>query len=396
MSYLINRTPPARLKCLHNLMLFAVSKFKLSDTFYMGDLQYDNANKNVHHTCDLLIDDKSLGMKYCPYLENPLSDAGCNLTNGVLLDSTKKKEVSNTVNSLEALGFLNRENRELSLTKAGINFAKTPFSSTKMHTILEKAILGYGLSVGVLAQIYQLNEDEFSTDEISVGYPNTNEVITIDNQNITLSSGSQPDSNVRSKSTILAWLTACGFIVPKPFYDKISDTQLAHIQTLEYILSKNRNIKFYKTLSFPSHIFTKKYEVKNPLDYDNFTKNAGALRENGQEDSREITLKFEDILKNRRLAIVYLLNQAYLNKKKINFSKIIHFLKQAPKYFLINNETFENTMQIELNFAFVCGIPYKVEKNRLLKPLVSANPLVLCKNAPKEIIHYLTTFNDYE
>jgi len=136
---------------------------------------FDTKNKNIHQYCDLLVKDESLNLKYCPYLENPLSDAGCNLTNGVLSDSTKRKEISNTVNSLDALGLLKRIDRNLQITELGLLFAKTKYKSAKMHDIIKKAVLNYSLCVGVLHQIKELDKQEFATSEIYVGYPSTNE-----------------------------------------------------------------------------------------------------------------------------------------------------------------------------------------------------------------------------
>ena len=82
MTYLINRTPPARLRCLHYLIQFACDKFGLNE-FFMGDLLFDPKQKNIHDYCKLLIIDKNLNQKYCPFLQNPLSQAGCSLTKGI-------------------------------------------------------------------------------------------------------------------------------------------------------------------------------------------------------------------------------------------------------------------------------------------------------------------------
>jgi len=395
MSYLINRSSTARLKCLHNIMKFAVGKYKLTDIFNMSDLMYNAEEKNIHHFCDLLTEDKSLKLKYCPYLENPLSDAGCNLTNGVLLDSTRHKEISNTINSLDALGFLERIDRNLKITQLGLLFAKTKYENTKMHEVIKKAVLNYGLCIGVLHQIKELDKQEFSTNEIYVGYPVTDETYKQNNQNVIISSGSQPDANTRTRSCILAWLTAAGFIVPSQFYlDNLKNNNL-HNETLKYNLSKTRNLHLYKVLNLPLEIFESKFTVNNPLNYDNFTKLTGALRENGQKASREITMQFENTIKNRRLAIVYLFNKAFLKKKKIDFSKLVKHLIIKPEYFVIDKTDFERVLQIELQFANNCGIPYKIHKNLIIEPIVSVNEITICKNAPDEVIEYLNKFKGF-
>lgn len=397
MSFLINRAPAARFKCLHNIMQLAVNKFSLSDSFNLTDLMYDAQKINIYNFCDLLINDTSLNLKYCPYLKNPLSDAGCNLTNGVYYDSTKRKEVSNTANSLDALGFLKREDRDLRITELGLKFAKTKYESRDMHKIIKKAVLNYGLCIGVLYQIKELNKTEFTKNEVYVGYPFTNEKILVNNQNITVSSGSQPDANTRTKSCILAWLTTAGFIIPKQYYSDKIKPEYTHIDTMKYNLSKIRNLQNHIVFDFPNYIFQKreKFIVNNPFDYDNFTKNTGALRENGQKASREITMRYEQHIKNRRLAIVYLLNKAYLNSKKIDYKKLIIFLKSKPDYFVISERDFKRVMSVELQFANNCGIPYKILQGMVIEPITGINSIALCKNAPTQVIEYLNTFEGF-
>jgi hypothetical protein len=274
-------------------------------------------------------------------------------------------------------------------------FAQTPFESMEMLEQLRRAVLNYGVCIGVLAQIKNFQKTRFFTDEITIGYPITNEVIVENGQNINVSSGSQPDSNTRTKSCILAWLVTCGFIIPEQLKTSITNPKLTHIQVLDYVLDKNRSLRNYELFEFPNEIFKDKFIVSNPLDYHNFTKNTGALRENGQQISREITMKFENVIKNRRLAIVYTLNKAYNISRSVNFDKLITFLERSPA-FIINNQDFRRVMQIELNFANTCGIPFEIYNNLRLKPLVGVNEKVLLKNAPIEIIKYLNKFKNYE
>ena len=395
MSYLINRSPTARLKCLHNIMKLAIGKYTLTDTFNLSDLKYNADEINIHQFCDLLVKDSSLNIKYCPYLENPLSEAGCNLTNGILLDSTKQKEISNTVNSLDALGLLKRTERSIKITDLGLKFAQTKYESAEMHDIIKKAVLNYGLCVGVLHQIKELDKQVFSTNEIYVGYPVTNETYQQNNQNVIISSGSQPDANTRTRSSILAWLTAAGFIIPNQYYSEKLNPKTLHIETLKYNLSKSRNLHLYNVLNLPDDIFSNNFVVSNPFDYDNFTKLTGALRENGQKASREITMQFESTIKNRRLAIVYLLNKAYLHKNKIDFKQLKTFLINKPEFFVINKGDFERVLQVELQFANNCGIPFIIHPNLIIEPVVSLNQTTICKNAPENVIEYLNNFKGF-
>lgn len=183
--------------------------------------------------------------------------------------------------------------------------------------------------------------------------------------------------------------------MPKQYYSESLNPLNSHIYTLKYNLAKSRNIHIYQVLDFPNEIFEDKFIVTNPLDYDNFTKLTGALRENRQQASREITMQFEKIIKNRRLAIVYLLNKAYLNNKKLNLKKLTTFLSKKAEYFVIDKADFEWVMQIELQFANICGIPYIIRQNHIIEPVVSVNETILCNNAPAEVIEYLNKFKGF-
>ena len=142
-------------------------------------------------------------------------------------------------------------------------------------------------------------------------------------------------------------------------------------------------------------IINKRFIVDNPLDYDNFTKNTGALRENGQKVSREATMKFESIIKNRRLAIVFLLNKCYRKKKLINFDDLVSFLLMDKEYFIINKNEFSDVMSKELFFAYMCGIPFTINSNKNLMPMVGINEKIICKNAPQPALNFLDKFKQF-
>ena len=44
-----------------------------------------------------------------------------------------------------------------------------------MLQIIRKAVSGYGMFIGFLAQIKLLGKNSFDTNEITLGYPNSNE-----------------------------------------------------------------------------------------------------------------------------------------------------------------------------------------------------------------------------
>lgn len=391
MSFLINRNPPARLQCLHGLCKMILNRFGTEQTFRMSEIKYDPNSENIHSYCELLIRNTSLNINYCPYKENPLNTSGCSLTNGISDDTTKSKEVSNTVNALHALGFLIRRGNSLQLSLTGKEFSLIDFTSPEMLPHIRKAVLKYGLFVGFMFQLSRLNSQVFNSDEISVGYPRSNEKINLDGEIITLSSGSENDSNTRTKSCILAWAISAGFISPISLLNKYNPL-IPHVTSSEYILKSNRNERTFKILDIPTFLFNGSFISENPLDYKNLTKNIGALRENNQKNIRDLTLKFEPKIQNRRFAICYLLNEAFKKKKLLSFTKMIEFLSNYD-LFIIDKESFYYTMSEEINIAFIAGIPFDNIDGDNLKPLVGLNIDELTLNAPMEVINALNKYS---
>ncbi|MBS1578315.1 MAG: hypothetical protein JST29_01590 [Bacteroidetes bacterium] len=392
MAYLINRNPPARLQCLHSLAKFIFNTYGVNVTFRMTDIKYDDRKINIHSFCDLLVENSALGIKYCPYKENPLSKSGCSLTNGLFEDSTKSKEVSNTVNALHALGFINRIGNNLSLTLEGANFANNLFSSKSILPIIQSAVLNYGLFIGLMYQLYTLNKDTFDTDEIIVGYPSANESFFYEGEYVTISSGSEDDSNTRTKSCLLAWATTCGFICPIPLLNEY-EKELSHVSSSSYILQSSRNLRKYKIMHVPKNLFGGTFITNRPLDYKNLTKNIGALRENNQKQIRELTMMLEPKIQNRRFAVLYLLAKAFNVKKNISLKLLVDFLLQFEDMFVIEKESFFDVMCEEIKIAFISGIPFEILNNDILKPMTGLNLEELKSNAPQELI---TTLDKYE
>ena len=64
-------------------------------------------------------------------------------------------------------------------------------------------------------------------------------------------------------------------------------------------------------------------------------------------------------------------------------------LKKYPKFFVVNQETFDNIMMVDLKICFVAGIPYSVISGSFLKPLVGVNIKELSINTPIEILSLL-------
>lgn len=394
MAYLINRNPPGRIECLHNLCKFISSKYNIGEQFNMKDIKYNAQEDNILNHCNLLKSNSLLNIKYCPYKDNPLNTSGCSLTNGVNDDTTKSKEISNTVNALDSLGFLYRRKRNIEITHQGLLFAKTEYNSIEMLQIIRKAVSGYGMFIGFLAQIKLLGKNSFDTNEITLGYPNSNEKILYEGNSIIISGGSESDSNTRTKSCLLAWGISCGFFIPENLDNDSYDADTIYQEvTRNYTLAKKRNLRKYKITNFPDYLFNGNHIVTKPLDYNNLTKNTGALRENNQAKIRELTLKVEPKIKNRRYAIIYALNKAYLEKTTLDFDTLIDFLNNYPDLFIVNQESFEDVMYSELNIAFMVGTPFSIGINNELKPLVGVDMSEVNLGAPDDLINVMNKFN---
>lgn len=387
MSYLINRTPPARLRCLHHLVQLAYSKF-WENEFFMGDLLFNGDAENIHSYCTLLTKDPNLWIKFCPYLQNPLSNAGCYLTRWVEDDSTKKKEISNSVNSLDALWLLKRTWRKLRVTELWIKFASTKFESREWLEIAKLAICQYGQAVWLLYQISKSNT-VFSTRELHVGYPNTNEHLLINDEIIEISSWSTNDTNTRTKSCLLAWFTTVWFIIPESLFSGDTAIDDPHLQTNKFITQRTiRNENRYYKWKIPE-IFEGNFIVECPFDYNNLAKDSTALRENGQQVSREATMKNDWIIRNRRFAILYTLTLCFENKKLLNFQSLLKVMEENHKHFVINKETFPEALRNDLDIALMSWIPFEVLSEVLLKPLTWLNKGVLTLNAPSEVVELI-------
>jgi len=350
----------------------------------MGDLLYDKWGINIHSFCELLVKDKDLWISYCPFLQNPLSASGCYLTKSVDEDSTKRKEVSNSVNSLDALNLFNRVWRTLEITELWIEFANADFHTDKWLKLAREAVTSYWLAVGVLNDISKF-WNEFNTKSLYIKwYPTTNEYIIQDWTRIEISSWSKTDSNTRTKSCLLAWFTTVWFIIPKSIYEK--RWWLPQISTNDYLVNKSiRNESTYIVLEMP-HL--ENLIVSKPLNYDNLTKNSKALRENWQKLSREITMHYDNTIKNRRFALVYSLNKAFENWSSIDFKTLLSKLIKYKDEFVIDIDNFEEVMWLELPIADMCWLVYNINWN-IITPITWVDNDVLTLWIPENIVDIL-------
>lgn len=375
MAYLINRNPAARFECLHALMKFLAQSYK-KEPFNLKDVKYDpDDNYTVKDYCSLLKASSGF-LKYCPFKSNPLDQSGCSLTNGrdPSSDSTKSKEVSNTINALHGLGFVYRNNREITITNEGFKFADNEYNTAKMSEVILHSILNYGPIIGMLSEIIDCKpNDLINIEDFKVGYPSTQEVVEYDGQKVRISSGSEKDSMTRTKSCLIAWMTQAGIIEPIGIIP--SDSNFSQLRYRNFINNSTRNIQQYRVLKDIRLLLKSVRKVNRPLDYNNLTKLTRALRENNQEKIRKATIQFESIIKNRRFAIIYLLNESHLLGKLLSYSRLVKFLQGYPELFVINNDDYDLIINKELKIASLSGIPFKAIDNNgiFLKPLVSIN-----------------------
>lgn len=390
MAFLINRNPPARFECLHALLKFLLANYGTSYGFSLTETKFNPQTDNVHKYCSLLTC-SSIGIKYCPYKQNPLDAAGCALTNGVDEDTTKTKEVGNTVNALHGLGFVKRDNNKIWIQESGVAFANAIYGSEEMQKIISKAIINYGPIVGLLNQINNIKDsnDIFDSRDIVVGYPNTSEIVNYEDYNIELSTGSKKDSNTRTRSSLLAWLTTGGYIRPKEL-KPLGANEFPHYEYRNFLNLPHRGETKYKVIK--SFNFADGFETERPLDYKNLTKLTAALREHNQDVIRKATLHYEKIIKNRRFAIIYLLNRAYQNNTYLSLDKLIDFMFENKSSLLTTEADITELLYSEMEICNMAGIPFDVINSFgkiKFKPLCGINIEELSSTANEEVVSLL-------
>lgn len=392
MAFLINRKAPSRIECLHSLVKFLYTNFKYNK-FTLEDCMFSREEDNIHNYCSL-IEDTDFGFK-CPFKESPLSDAGCYITNGKYEDTTKKKEVSNTVNALHGMGLLKRDNHDVVVTDQGAKFAELGLFEQRTSELVRNAILSYGPVIGVIDEIEKIsNNGVFSASDISVGYPVTEEIVEVDGVYVTISSGSTTDANTRSRSCYLSWLVTAGVIAPIGVPCDC-ESNIPYQKYRSFLNADTLKARKYKLLVDPKYLYQSIGETKCPLDYINLTKLTRALRENGQTLIREVTMRYENRIQNRRFAIVYLLNKAYKNKSYVEVEKLQDFMLSHEKEFIISTENFNEVLLEELHIANVAGIPFNSiteSSNIKLYPKIGINLSELCKGVDKKLIILLEKF----
>lgn len=254
MARLINRNPSGRLICLHALVQTLNKKFCGTKSFTINDLKYDATNSiNITDYCTILIKPTSSGKEVCPYLDNPISNAKCYLTQSIQHDTQKSKSASDALNALDGLGFVKRNGNNSVLTNTGIKFAESEFTTQKWLQIARNAVLSYGPFVGLLYKINKISDNNpklIDKSKIRLGYPKTNELIVYRGKSVRLSTGSEEDTITRSMAVMFSWAVTTGFAYPLKIERPGKDEQW-HIDVQEFVNKKNgcpQNIIFTSLL----------------------------------------------------------------------------------------------------------------------------------------------------
>ena len=384
MSMLLNRKYGSRLECLFYILQSLYAKYGTTHSFGLQNIKFDDNDKfNVHHFCNKLT--TCVGMNCCPYLINPLNRSKCYATQSVESDTTKSKAVSDVGGSLEALGFITRESRNLfKISKNGELWLNTNFGTTQWQEQALNGVLSYGPIIGLLHKI--LSEPEtFSCTGLYVGYPRTEEKVVYEDRTIYLSTDSQRDSNTRTLSRLIGWCVAVGIIEPETA--EINDSPVAYIKYKQFLDAPELTIRRFRKTDIFKAIWEKDIFVQNPLSLSRLHKNVGSLRENNIEILRQLTMQYNDRILNRRFVFVCALNYCKGNNRTLNIHKLVEIMLQnADLFFIPGNDPFI-TMESESAIADLVGIPFDIAKDGSLSPLATLNVSVLEEDAPENIVN---------
>lgn len=388
MALLLNRKYGSRLECLYYILKSCYAKFGTNKNFSLKDFKYDEKdNDNVHKYCQLL--QAVVGRKCCPYLERALNRSKCYATQSVDSDSTKSKAVSDIGGSLEALGFIYKCGKNTyKISENGKKWANSDFGTEEWENIARAGVLSYGVVVGFLSKIAEL-PDTFSSKGLYLSYPNTTEVVNYvdengDNITIRLSTNSQKDSNTRTMSRIIAWCVTVGFIEPVDVAG--SNSTLAHIRYRDFLNKKALAVRKFKKTKICKHIFDNKFLVEHPLSYSRLHKNVGSLRENGGQDLRKATMKYNKNILNRRYMFVYALNVYSQKNEGLDLELLVETMKaHAGDFFLSGNDAY-TIMQSECEIADITGIPFEEDDNGNLWAKTTVSMEVLGEDAPETVV----------
>lgn len=385
MITIVNRNPTGRLVSLHALLQYLYAKYERND-FDLNGMKYDqNSEISILDFFILAEQNPINNEKYDPYLENPFSPAKSHLTQSLQYDTQKSKSVSDCANALEGLGFLtHKDNGRFVLSEKGVEIASLDYKDSNTFRLLREGVLKYGVFVGFLYECLRKANSNMLVrrNDIFIGFPNTEEVVVENGSKVVLSTGSQIDTMTRSKSVLFAWAITTGFCLPFGTKD-LDSTVLPHMSTLTLVSKKKWLWREFQLL-YNYELFNN-LEIQNPLSFDSMTKSTKALRERGQSSIRDISLKYEEIVKKRRFTIVYILSKLSMEGKGLDFEKLIEKMFYFKEEFTVNEglSEFKRVMQEEIKIATVAGIPVK-KRGKLYFPVTKINPCVLARGIDKD------------
>jgi len=374
MAILLNRKYSSRIECLYYILKTTLNNFG-KDGFLISDIRYDsNAEDNILNHCELL--EENLGIKYCPFLDNPLNDSKCYATQSLDYDTTKAKAASSVVRAWEALGFTKLLDGKFIITPIGEEFTELDFNQKEWFEIVRRSVLSYGPVIGYLWDAFKKGEN-FNSSRLYVSYPITDDPIE-------LSTFSTKDSNTRTVSLLTSWCIQAGLIEPEN--NRNENESLPHIFYRDYINAKRLTIRKFILTSFAKEYLEGDPYIENPLSYNNLNKNVGSLRERNSESIRNTTQQYNSIILNRRFAIIYILNN---NDKEISFDDLISLFNKYYEDFFLPNSKVEEILQSELAICLLTGLllKYKEVNNKLyIQRCSKVNNEALMFEAPSEII----------
>lgn len=388
MIYLVNRNAASRVECLHALVKHIARDPRLSGGFRTSqEIKVQDSGPRITECCSLLVIDHALNLKYCPYKQNALDLGVCHLTNSVMDDSTKSKESSNSLNSLVALGLLERDgNDRLVLTSAGIAFAGASVGDDVFTSVLYEGVTNYGPAVGLLAQL--VNNPKLLTNSANaiVGYPNSAQRVIVDGRVFELPVGSKKDSNTRTRSVLLKWLVASGCLEPVA---EVPGQGGPASKYRDYLNAKDRPVGAFRLTSSAQKLFSVgKPHVERPLDFLNSLKGL-SLRERRQKVARDAALKYAGIVRNRRALIALLFDKASRNTTGITSQYVLDVMRSNPESFFVENDQSLRVVESEVEYAFAVGTPFVRDSDGRMIPLTTINTSRLLSTADTDSLELL-------
>lgn len=350
-----------------------------------SDVKVQASGHLITHVCSQLIVDNALGRTYCPFKTNPLDKGICYLTNSSESDTTKSKESSNSVNSLEALGFLEKSSDGMFvLSSTGRQFSSVSVGSREFTQLVRNGVTNYGPAFGFLAQLVN-NKAMLSTpSRVILGYPPTIERVVVGGKSLLLPVGSKKDSNSRTRTTLLRWLVAGGCLVP------LGSKATGREPVIEYRSLLNSSTipraKFAVT-DVGMAAVENCPKVRAPLDYENTLKKL-TLRELGQQEQRKALLRCADIVRNRRAAIALMMSNAAERGTSVSIDEILEAFKSNLDLFGIQGKVDRSVVESEVSVAFSVGVPFSRAKNGEMTPRATIDKFVLLSTATDQFMEY--------